>query len=762
MELREDPCRIIPSHLATPNRLTITISTAERRAPNPMSRCKQLIITPSGHRLLQLLTLLVVTTFGLNVVSAHAVPVVLGPNDNTPAQPALSFRHWQGAELRNGSQTITALAQTTNGYLWIGTLKGVLRFDGFTTTPLTSQHLPWLAKTPITALLASRNGTLWIASTGHGLLRYHAGALDPIPTLAHNEASVANLLYLAEDAHHQLVAASDKAIFRLDHNQLVPLPLIDPHLTPLTGIAFDDSGHLWVGCQLGLRQLVNNRLEPVGGTNQIINALAPDHRSGLWFHATYGGLMRYQEGLLTLRANIETSPSVILSPSPDTVWIAGNGTPLLLINNHSKYRFTSPPFTPQSQFQTLLADREQNIWVALQDGLVRISPDPPPEKITIPNVLIESITIDGIAQDLAGLTPTTPIAIRPGITSLEIRFTGIHLANPPALRFQYQLEGLDPSWVESESRTTAYYTHIPAGDYRFRVVGRLLGSSARSPEASLQIRIEPHWWERSTTLFGSVTTALILALSLHYHRINHLKRQKAAQIEFSRRVLESQETERKRISRELHDGLGQSLLVIKNRAFFALQDPAQSVSLRTHLSEIYEASTEAVGEVRGISHALHPPQLERVGLSKTLESIAKQVADSDNLSFQVSIDPIDHLFSTSDQTQILRMVQEGLNNILKHSHASSFDLSIREQPPFLLIILQDDGCGFDPQAPTTNNSHTGLGLLALRERTRTLKGELFVSSEPQQGTTLRFTIPIPIPIPKISGNDAALRCPPSA
>ena len=674
-------------------------------------------------------------------LGAHAeVPFVLGATDWVPAETHFAVRAWNAGELGLHDHRIRALAHTPDGYLWIGTDSGLHRFDGISTREILAERRPGASNFLVTCLASTTDGTLWIGSQTAGILRYGNGRFEHPTLLLANDRIATNVLQIIVNSQGRVAVCSTEAVFLEDGRAFRQAVMAPPLPTPLTGIAFDTEDRLWVSTKAGLYRRDGRAAVLLGSTNQAIDGLTAAPDKAVWYHATDGGLMRLGGFGPILRADLGSPPSKALSQSDGLLWLAGSGWTLHCITSSNKLVFFQPPFDGKQAVTALASDADGGVWAALGQGLVRISRNGAPAFKGMLPVYIETLLVDGVVTELAVGGTAKPVVLPPGAKSLEIRFTAIHFRDPRAVRVRYQLEGLEPGWVEANSRKSAYYTHLPAGNYRFKIQASLVGGGVSEDE--LPIRVEPQWWERRSVIAGALLGAISLAAALHGARIHRLTQQKRDQVAFSRRLLESQESERKRISRELHDSLAQSLLVIKNRAFFAIQDQADPAMLKSHLMEIYEASGEAVGEVREISHALHPPQLERVGLSRTIESIARQVARAGNLQLTTSIDPIDELFDASESINLLRIVQESLSNTLKHSNASSIKLSAIREPREVRIEIQDDGRGFDSARLDPSDPEVGLGLLTLRERARTLGGELQIVSKPQEGVTILLTVPI--------------------
>jgi signal transduction histidine kinase len=202
--------------------------------------------------------------------------------------------------------------------------------------------------------------------------------------------------------------------------------------------------------------------------------------------------------------------------------------------------------------------------------------------------------------------------------------------------------------------------------------------------------------------------------------------------------MEQQEAERQRIAAELHDSLGQNLSILLNRATLASAEPDTGPHASDHLAGISATAREALASVREICHDLRPVELDRLGLSKTLEAVAERLAASSGLKISAEIDPVNSLASPNDWIQVLRFVQESLNNVVKHAHATEANVSVREDDDCLRLVIADDGCGFDLSAVSHGR---GLGLHTLAERARILRAQIRIETVPGRGTKVRLDIP---------------------
>jgi PAS domain S-box-containing protein len=213
--------------------------------------------------------------------------------------------------------------------------------------------------------------------------------------------------------------------------------------------------------------------------------------------------------------------------------------------------------------------------------------------------------------------------------------------------------------------------------------------------------------------------------------------------EYTRQLISSQEAERRRIAGELHDSLGQNLLLIKNRAQMALSRTEAPAETRHQFENISEMASEAIVEVRQISHDLHPHQLDMLGLTRAIEAMIGSAAQSSSVAIERKLDPVDDLFSADAATHLYRVIQECLTNALKHAQAQSVRVELERDVRHVRLWVKDNGCGFKPGQARSDGQRGGLGLKNIAERVRILNGELRITSTPEAGTAIEVLIPIP-------------------
>ncbi len=233
---------------------------------------------------------------------------------------------------------------------------------------------------------------------------------------------------------------------------------------------------------------------------------------------------------------------------------------------------------------------------------------------------------------------------------------------------------------------------------------------------------------KNLMFFVSLAFMLIFGIVLLYRNRQNLKSKKNLQEEFSQKLLVSQEQERMRISKDLHDGVGQQLLLLKNKLIASGDENAKKMVDTT------------IDEVRNISRDLHPFALQELGITKAIEHTLTQIDENTTLFISSEIDNIDNIFSPEEEVNIYRIVQESLSNIIKHAKAEASKVLVKKFTNNITISIKDNGVGFDFTEKYKDKK--SLGLKTLLERTKFLNGQMKVVSRRENGTTLEFKFPV--------------------
>ena len=206
-------------------------------------------------------------------------------------------------------------------------------------------------------------------------------------------------------------------------------------------------------------------------------------------------------------------------------------------------------------------------------------------------------------------------------------------------------------------------------------------------------------------------------------------------------LFHSQEEERKRIARELHDEAGQVLTGINFTLDTVLKSiPAELDSFQTQILDVKRQINHTYRELRQLSHRLHPAVLSDLGLEPALDSFLSDVSTYSGLNIDFRMVGFEKRIDAETETVLYRIAKEAVTNTLKHSEAENFKLSIVKSYPHVIFLAEDDGVGFDT-SKLDNYSDT-LGLLGMRERVALMGGTFSIRSSSDEGTRIRIEIPV--------------------
>ncbi len=650
----------------------------------------------------------------------------------------------------------------------------------FETVMTVPKNSPAYKNEPYLKATAARDaaGDIWVGRRD-GLFKFENDSFTKIETgSADADKFLTGTLFIARDGKIWS-AGLESGLRMLQNGETKVYTTADGLIDNTVNCLFEDKkGVLWIGTRSGMSRLENgaftNFTTDNGLTNNYVRDFYEDADETLWIATYGGGILRYRDGnfvsITTKNGLPENIASRILVDDFDNFWILGNQ------GVYSVSRAALNDFADGSSrivycavygIKDGMKNSEGNggdqpsgwktsdgrLWFPMVEGGIIITP--PKTKSLAPPVYIEDVLLNR-----KSLNSSKEIVINPDESSLEINYTAINFTQPEQIKFQYKLEGYDTDWQEAGTRRTAYYQYLTPGTYNFTVRAVTADGVWSENRANLKIRVKSgiivhrredgtafftidfpfylYWW-----LYLLLSVLSISAIVFAYQkRLEILERRRAEQQKFFRRLIYAHESERRRIAAELHDSVGQSLAIIKNAAFYDATKPFNAETGKRQLQQIFEQSKQTISEVREITYNLRPYMLERFGITEAVKSLIEKIALSDTLDVYLKIDPIDRLFSNEEEISIYRIIQESLNNALKHSDASEVNVEIKRFNNFITIKIQDDGRGFDPKVLRERNGRAGFGLVGIAERIQMLGGTYSIESKLSIGTTIYVNVKI--------------------
>lgn len=701
---------------------------------------------------------------------------------------------------------ISTIYQDPEDDVWVGTSAGLVRLRDARFKTLTARD--GLARDLSLSLYQDPTGAIWISSDG-GLTRYRDGAfktytrLDGLPD--------DQIRAVTGDRAGRVFVNSHQGVAVLDGSRFTRLPLPVPaSAARLTTLMADRAGGLWIGTmahgvivQRGHDARAYSRVDGLG--DDYVRTLFEDRAGAVWVGTLRGGASRIAEGRVTTwttNDGLRSNEVVAFYEGDDgALWMGTHGGGLSRLKNGRIATIDAATGLFNNIVFRILDDGGGNLWMCCNKGIFRarlddlnaVADGSRPAVTSVAYGLVDGMlssecvqgfpggykmrdgrlwfpTTHGVAMvdpsshdtqpprvalertllDRTAVAADGGLRMTPGQRNLEIEYTALSWRRPQRISFKYRMAGLDATWVDAGTRRTAYYPYLPPGSYVFTVIADNGEGVWNTEGASLQVTVLPAFYQ-TRWFFGVLAVAAVAALGLAWRRrVSGWQRTQAAQQAFARQLIASQEGERKRIAGELHDSLGQHLLIITNRAAlgkgFARDGDAQVLE---QLDEINQSALQAIGEVRTIAQNLRPINLDRLGLTAAIEEMVEKASGAAGVDFSADVGAVDGVLPSDSQIVVYRIIQESINNILKHSGATRAFVEVWCDNGTLRIAVRDNGRGFTEWAQEAIGpaNGSGLGLVGIAERVRMLGGAHAIVSTPEQGTTVTVEIPLHQTIP---------------
>jgi signal transduction histidine kinase/ligand-binding sensor domain-containing protein len=649
-------------------------------------------------------------------------------------------------------------------------------------------------------LLTDSEGGLWIGGYDDGLFRYYQGTLTQMRT-PWVELSKPLLAGLA-DREGAVWLGGGFGLWRWDHGQFTSFnsQLGDSNVV-VRALVRDEAGTLYVGTfGRGLSLCRNGKwtcyTEANGLADNHVSALYADAQGTLWIGTFNGGLSRFREGAFLNYSSEDGLPANcitgIVEDDYGHLWLGSNRGLFQVsksqLDDSSPYhrrRLIGHIYHLKDGLSTLECGggaqpaawrtADGKVWFATIKGLASVEPSKLPHNPLPPPVAIEEVLIDGVDCELADTEgmewvaprsgnrsrqsarpaptstaerqktarPVRGVLVPPRRDRTEFRFTGLSFLAPERVCFRYQLEGYDRDWIEAGPQRSAYYTHLPAGHYVFHVTACNDDGVWNPHGAALSVVVLRPWW--MTWWFRGLTGLGIggLVFGWYERRVQRLRREHSAQEVFSRRLIASQESERQRLAGELHDGMSQDLLIIASQAQLSLQQELNPPGTLARLKDIVETASHALQQARRMAHNLRPGLVEELGLTKAVRATVQKAAEASGLDVTATLAEVDSLLPPEFEVNLFRILQETLNNVLKHAEATKVQVRLTKDSGWLRLVIEDNGCGFElGRMDSDSSNRMGFGLRQIGERAKMMGGHSDIQSQPGRGTRLSVEVPL--------------------
>jgi signal transduction histidine kinase len=386
-------------------------------------------------------------------------------------------------------------------------------------------------------------------------------------------------------------------------------------------------------------------------------------------------------------------------------------------------RYTTADGLVKGLINLAYRDKQGTLWFGSRNGISRFVPEldsaPSPTEVRI-----IGLRIRGIAHSISDLgeTAVSGPALASNQNQVQIDFNGLGLTSGD-LRYQYMLEGADLNWSPPTDQRTVNYASLSSGSYRFLVRAVTARGTPNSPPAVVAFRILPPLWLRwwSMVLEAIAMTAAIY--TLHRYRL--------------RSALELQHI-RMGIATDLHDDIGASLSQIALLSEVVGRQIERDWQVLEPLEQIGGISRQLVDSMSDIVWAINPKRDTLADLTRRMRSFSGDVFPARHVAFRFRAPEggQDLQLGIEARRQVYLIFKESVNNIVRHAEASEAEIDFRVEQDSLVLKVNDNGKGFEPQ-----NGSAGHGLASMSDRARRLSGDFQVSSG-AKGTTVSLRIPI--------------------
>jgi len=666
--------------------------------------------------------------------------------------------------------SILSLAQDPQGYLWIGTAEGLVRFDGVRFRVFDRATTPELRSNAVSALAVDSRGTLWIG-TLRGLSRYAEGRFSLLG--ADHDLAPDRIRQLAVDCEGQLWVLVGNRLVRYDGPGFVAYTE-EEHGLPakVDGLLVDRAGGLWLTSSQGLGRLEGDRFVAVPTDGIQLDSwsqLVEDASGRLWLNAE-GDLWIYEDGRFQpthLLADLLAPPAESLLAGTDgSLWL-GTMRGLIRVHGGRAELFTSADSLPSDWISSLFEDRDKALWIGATTGGLARWPAASSEK---PSPRILSVVVEEAIADEQPRRLGSPLVLPPGTRRVEIHYTAIRFDRPEDVGFRYRLEGNDESWVDVGGRL-ATYTNLAPGPYRFFVEAydRKAGRRARPPPgATLDLELRPAlhqtWWFYTSLLVLGV----VLFRGFHRIRIYPLQRRGRRLLELKKELevknaeLLGRKAELRRLTFVISHDLRNPLFTIQGFLGLLDLDLSRQDALRTfgdlaHIRFALTRMEELLEELRvftdlGSSHfALD----EIVNLDTLVRSALHRHRDQvERRGVKVYVGKLGVVRGHREHlANLLRALLDNAFKFLDRVEQPRIEVSARRDSSQVTCSIRDNGIGIDPRyhekvfqlfdqlIPETEGH--GVGLAMAQRIVELHGGQIRIeSSALGEGSTFAFSLPL--------------------
>jgi ligand-binding sensor domain-containing protein/signal transduction histidine kinase len=629
---------------------------------------------------------------------------------------------------------VWSVVQDHQGKIWAGTWDGLYKLENNEFTNLSDGVE---IGRQLFAIYNDQEGDLWLGQQGFGAITRLRGTERTLIRIPGASSSLDVRVMERDSLGNLWVGTQNEGLFRLENGRWT-------HFGKNNGLGSDtvwslladENGTLWIGtCGGGLSRWQNGTFATWTTKNGLINdvicQLLEDGKGNLWM-GSYGGVFRVGKEQLARDSGISNVIECVGYDKTDGL----------------------PSIECMGGFQPSgLRSRDGSLWFPTVKGFAIVNPDNIKQNLLPPPVVIEGVVVDGVAlfpEDGAVKTdtPVEVLTIPPGKQHFEFHYTALSLTDPGKMQFEYKLEGLENNWNGVGTKRTADYNQIPPGTYQFHVIACNNDGVWNEKGATLTVKVLPFFWQTKWFFSLIVAAALGSVAGLVRHAVRRELQRKIDRIERARAI----EVERGRIANDIHDDLGARLSEIVILGELAQNPEGTFDTVQADIRKVTERARALTQSLEEIVWAVKP---ENDTLDQFVSYACYFVQNFLQLAkircrLALPARLPDIPLTTDIRHNLLMILKEALNNVVKHSDASEVQIQMSVEETQFTITIKDNGKGFlldsmsngnaGSTSETTHRPLPGNGLSNIRKRMQNIGGRLRLKSQPRQGTLLELTV----------------------
>lgn len=679
---------------------------------------------------------------------------------------------FSGPQSGDSPESLASVCEDRQGRLWTATSSGKLA------RRVQDEWMfePW-AGNNVSCVAADTGGDLWIGTHGHGLMQVHlpSGERRTWTTKDGLPGDSIRFLFVAGDQTVWIATQAPAALCKVSLGKVESIA-VPKDVRTFRAIAQDASGAIWIGTSEGRIFRVEDKglyAVPIvnDATQTSVRCLHATPDGGLWIGYAGRGVGWLKDGNFKVFSSstglIDDTVWHIASDQHNAIWITGpHGISRISLAEakavaEGKQALLRPALFGRGEGHAGFVGNYNNmpsavrtgdgiLFFATSQGLLELDPAACQQNLIPPPVMLERVVVDEkiaalrkhwswaypaqAREAVQDLKPDARLRLLPSHRRLAFDFAALSYAAPENVRYRYRLENFDNDWTETASERTARYSRLPAGEYTFRVIACNDSGIWNESGAAVTLIVEPFfwqtWWFRLAAM-ASFTVAVVLTVRwLSFRKLQaklRLAEQQAALSE-----------ERARIAQDIHDDLGGSLSHIKFLSESAAHDQAANPQAAEPLQQITATVRQILKSLDEIVWAINPRNDTLPGLISYLGHYAVDFLRTSGMRFELELpdNPPELTVASDLRHHVFLVVKEALTNIARHSAAHKVRLEVKCTSGSLVVIIQDDGRGFDPAV----SGAEGDGLQNMRQRMQKIGGEIAISSGPGGGTRISLEV----------------------